>query len=152
MTFSKRNIFSNFHKQPKYHLVMTNSTSSTFEFRAIPTFGISDYQTAFEYYISFLGFVIDWEHRFGQTDPVYMQISRNGLTLHLSENKRFGTNVIVFVETKKLNEFHKEIQNKTPTIKLPDILRTNWQTLQLEMIDPFGNLLRFNENLSDENK
>ena len=131
---------------------MTNSILDTFEFRAIPTFGISDYQTAIEFYVGFLGFEIDWEHRFGQTDPVYMQISRNGLTLHLSENKRFGTNIIVFVETNKLNEFHKELQNKTPTKKLPDILRTDWQTLQLEITDPFGNLLRFNENLSDRNK
>jgi catechol 2,3-dioxygenase-like lactoylglutathione lyase family enzyme len=131
---------------------MTNSTMGTLEFRAIPTFGISDYQTSIEFYVGFLGFQIDWEHRFEQTAPVYMQISRNGLTLHLSENKRFGKNVIVFIETKKLNEFHKELQNKTPTIKLPDILRTNWQTLQLEIIDPFGNLLRFNENLTDETK
>jgi hypothetical protein len=130
---------------------MTITTLDTFEFRAIPTFGISDYQTAIDFYIGLLGFNIDWEHRFGQTDPVYMQISKNGLTLHLSENKRFEKNVIVFVETKKLIEFHKELQDKVPTNKLPEILQTNWQTLQLEITDPFGNLLRFNENISDGN-
>jgi hypothetical protein len=129
--------------------VMKNSTSDTFEFRAVPTFGILDYQTAIDFYIGFLGFKIDWEHRFGQTEPVYMQISKNGLILHLSENKRFKANVIVFVETKKLKEFHKELQNKSPAQELPDILQTNWQTLQLEITDPFGNLLRFNENISD---
>ena len=131
--------------------MMTNSKLDTFEFRAIPTFGISDYKTAIDFYIGFLDFKIDWEHRFGLTDPVYMQISRKGLTLHLSENKRFQTNAIVFVETKNLKEFHKELQDKSPTKKLPDILHTNWQSLQLEITDPYGNLLRFNENISDIN-
>jgi hypothetical protein len=130
---------------------MTGTTLDTFEFRAIPTFGVSDYQTAIDFYIGLLGFNIDWEHRFGQTDPVYMQISKNGLTLHLSENKRFEKKVIVFVETKKLIEFHKELQDKVPTNKLPEILQTNWQTLQLEITDPFGNLLRFNENITEGN-
>jgi len=128
---------------------MANLTTDTFEFKAIPTFGILDYQTAINFYVDFLGFKIDWEHRFGQTDPVYMQISKNGLTLHLSENKRFGTNAIVFVETKNINEFQKELQERNPTNKIQDVLRTNWQTLQLEIKDPFGNLLRFNENLPD---
>ena len=131
---------------------MTNTTLDTFEFKAIPTFGISDYQTANDFYIVLLGFKIDWEHRFGLTDPVYMQISKNGLILHLSENKRFEKNVIVFVETKKLFDFHNELKDRFPINKLPEILQTNWRTLQLEITDPFGNLLRFNENISDGNK
>lgn len=131
---------------------MTMTTPDTFEFRAIPTFGIADYQTAIDFYTGFLGFKIDWEHRFGQAAPVYMQISRNGLILHLSENKRFDANAIVFVETKKLSEFYQELRDKAPAKKLPDIVQTNWQTLQLEMTDPFGNLLRFNEPIADRNK
>ncbi len=27
--------------------------------------------------------------------------------------------------------------------------RTNWQTIQMEIEDPFGNLLRFNENIDE---
>lgn len=119
----------------------------SFEFRAIPTFGITDYKTAIDFYVSFLGFTIDWEHRFANTDPVYMQISKKGLTLHLSENKRFQKKAIVFVETKKLPEFHKGLQDRTPNHKLPAIIQTDWQTLQLEITDPFGNVLRFNENI-----
>lgn len=125
---------------------MANLTMDTFEFKAIPTFRILDYQTAINFYVDFLGFKIDWEHRFEPTDPVYMQISKNGLILHLSENKRFTTNVIIFVDTKNITEFHKELQERNPTTKIQDILRTNWQTLQLEIEDPFGNLLRFNEH------
>jgi hypothetical protein len=35
-----------------------------------------------------------------------MQDSRNNLSLHLSENKRFQTEVIIFVDTEEIEEFH----------------------------------------------
>ena len=120
---------------------------NTAEFKAIPTFRILDYKQAINFYIGVLGFNIDWEHRFDSTEPVYMQISKNGLVLHLSENKRFQTSVIIFVQTKGINDFRKELLERNPTISLPEISKTNWQTLQLELEDPFGNLLRFNETM-----
>ena len=33
-----------------------------------------------------LGFRVDWEHRFRRAAPLYMQVSRDGLVLHLSEH------------------------------------------------------------------
>lgn len=124
-------------------------TNNTFEFKAIPTLGINDYQTAINYYLDFLGFKIDWEHRFAPNDPVYMQVSKNGLILHLSENKRFESKTIVFVETKNINEFYKEIAERNSSAKIQEIVVTDWQTMQLELEDPFGNLLRFNESILD---
>ena len=115
--------------------------------KGIPTFRMLDYKTAMDFYIQGLGFHIDWEHRFGPGEPVYMQISRNGLTLHLSENKRFETGVIVFVECKELNEFYADLNSRKTTIELIKPERTNWQTIQMEIEDPFGNLLRFNESI-----
>lgn len=113
--------------------------------KGIPTFRILDYKKAIDFYINKLGFEIDWEHRFNPKEPVYMQISKNGLTLHLSENKRFQPNVIIFVHCKGLIEFHTELINRKVEISLPKPEKTNWQTLQMEIEDPFGNLLRFNE-------
>lgn len=120
---------------------------SQIEFKGIPTFRILDYDRAIEFYIDFLGFTIDWEHRFGPTEPVYMQISKNHLTLHLSENKRFQTNVITFVDTKGIELFHKELVERNTAKSIPDVSKTDWQTLQMEIEDPFGNLLRFNETI-----
>jgi len=116
--------------------------------KGIPTFRILDYQEAIDFYIQGLGFRIDWEHRFGPSEPVYMQISRNGLTLHLSENKRFRTGVIVFVDSTNLNELYADLNDRQNKIALAKPERTNWQTIQMEVEDPFGNLLRFNENAS----
>ena len=115
--------------------------------KGIPTFRIFDYKKAIEFYIDGLGFNIDWEHRFGPNEPVYMQISRNGLTLHLSENRRFEAGVIVFVDCKELNKFFSELNSRTSEIELSKPEKTNWQTIQMEIEDPFGNLLRFNETI-----
>jgi uncharacterized glyoxalase superfamily protein PhnB len=116
------------------------------EFKGIPTLRILDYAKAIEFYIDYLGFNIDWEHRFGETDPIYMQLTKNGLTLHLSENKRFQTGIIIFVESKGILEFEKELVSRNTSI-IPKVEKTNWQTLQMEIEDPFGNLLRFNESI-----
>ncbi|MEL6559247.1 MAG: glyoxalase superfamily protein [Bacteroidota bacterium] len=117
--------------------------------KGIPTFRILDYQKALGFYIEGLGFNLDWEHRFGPTEPVYMQISRNGLSLYLSENKRFQTGVIAFVECKALNQFYTDLVNRKSLINLLKPEKTNWQTIQMEIEDPFGNLLRFNETLTE---
>ena len=116
-------------------------------FKGIPILRILDFEKAKEFYVEFLGFKIDWEHRFGQGEPVYMQISKNDLILHLSENKRFQTGIIIFVEAKGVEEFHFELLSKNTSHLVPDLSKTNWQTKQMELEDPFGNLLRFNEPL-----
>ena len=121
-----------------------------FEFKGIPTFKIKDYLKAKQFYVDFLGFKIDWEHRFGPTDPIYMQVSNNGLVLHLTENERFQSRVIIFVETTGIENFHKILLSNKNNNLIPSISLTNWNTKQLEIEDPFGNLLRFNEPATDQ--
>jgi catechol 2,3-dioxygenase-like lactoylglutathione lyase family enzyme len=58
---------------------------------AIPVLRIYDIAKAREFYVDFLGFQIDWEHRFAPDLPLYMQVSRSGVTLHLSEHYGDGT-------------------------------------------------------------
>ncbi|EGH41168.1 hypothetical protein PSYPI_01542, partial [Pseudomonas syringae pv. pisi str. 1704B] len=53
---------------------------------AIPILRIFDERKAREFYIDFLGFSIEFEHRFEADLPLYLGISRNGLNLHLSEH------------------------------------------------------------------
>ena len=59
--------------------------------RAVPIFRIFSIDKAREFYLDFLGFKIDWEHRFEPDFPVYMQVSRDGLAIHLSEHHGDGT-------------------------------------------------------------
>lgn len=115
--------------------------------KGIPTFRILDYEKATSFYIDNLGFCIDWEHRFGPDEPVYMQVSKSKLILHLTENTRFQVGNIIFVETKGLGEYKEELQNFEASSL--EILTTPWGTKQMEVEDPFGNLLRFNENIEE---
>lgn len=54
--------------------------------QTIPLLRIFDVAKAKEFYAAFLGFTIDWEHRFDDAAPVCMQVSRAGLVLHLTEH------------------------------------------------------------------
>ena len=53
---------------------------------AIPILRSFDEQKAKEFYVGFLGFVIDWEHRFEENAPLYMQVSCGECVLHISEH------------------------------------------------------------------
>lgn len=97
-------------------------------FKGIPTHRILDYDQAIDFYVHFLGLKINWEHRFGEDEPVYMQVSRNNLTLHLSENARFQTGTIPFVETKGIKDFHKELTDRNTKNSVPAVEEIKWNT------------------------
>lgn len=120
-----------------------------YKFKGIPTLRVFDYEKAVEFYVDFLGFNIDWEHRFSASDPVYMQVSLHKLILHLTENQRFKPNNIVFVESEGIENFRADLLDKENDFPLPEVSKTPWNTLQMEIEDPFGNFLRFNENISE---
>ena len=54
--------------------------------RTIPTLRIFDSGKAREFYIGFLGFKVDFEHRFEPDLPLFMQISMGDIVLYLSEH------------------------------------------------------------------
>ncbi len=54
--------------------------------QTIPVLRIFDAEKAREFYLGFLGFQINWEHRFGPEFPVYLQVSVRSLILHHFRN------------------------------------------------------------------
>ena len=114
--------------------------------QTVPILRIFDLSKAKEFYIDYLGFAIDWEHRFESGLPVYMQISRGDLTIHLSEHHGDGTpGSAVFVIMSGLREFHREISAKGYRHLCPGIEHMPWDADVMEVLDPFGNRIRFNE-------
>jgi hypothetical protein len=59
--------------------------------RAAPVLRIFDEDKAREFYVDYLGMTVDFEHRFDPDSPLYMQVSRGVLVLHLSEHHGDGT-------------------------------------------------------------
>ena len=116
-------------------------------FHAVPILRSFDMQKAKEFYIDFLGFKIDWEHQFDGSGPTYTQISRAGMTLHISEHHSDTTpGTTVFVATKGIKEFHAEISSKDYSFNRPGLEPAPWGGLVMETTDPFGNRLRFAED------
>ncbi len=113
--------------------------------KGVPILRVGDVKTAKRFYGEFLGFDLDWEHYYEAGAPVYMQMSRDGLVLHLSQNNRFREATIVFVETAGLDQLQAELLRKNSPWETPRVSVTPWKTKQMELPDPFGNLLRFNE-------
>jgi catechol 2,3-dioxygenase-like lactoylglutathione lyase family enzyme len=80
---------------------------------AIPILRTFDERKAHEFYVTFLGFTIDWDHRFAPGMPLYLQISRDGLTLHLSEHHGDGTpGTTVFVPVTGIRDWQQELAAK----------------------------------------
>jgi uncharacterized glyoxalase superfamily protein PhnB len=105
-------------------------------------------EKAKEFYVGFLGFKVDWEHRFEENSPFYTQISLGGLVLHLSEHHGDGCpGSTVFVKVTGLEACHTELLRKNYTYLRPGIETEPWNAKSVQVIDPFGNRIRFNEYL-----
>jgi catechol 2,3-dioxygenase-like lactoylglutathione lyase family enzyme len=114
--------------------------------RTIPILRIFDIAKADEFYLGFLGFTVDWDHRFDDDAPLYRQISRGGLILHLSEHHGDGSpGAHLRILTRGVEAFHREITAKGYRHMRPGLEKAPWRTLETSVIDPFGNQLCFHE-------
>jgi hypothetical protein len=118
---------------------------------AIPILRIFSVEEAKEFYIDFLGFAIDWEHRFGENLPLYAQISRSGLKLHLSEHHGDACpGATVFIWMRGVAEYHGELTATNYRYAKPGLEKAPWDAWVMEVGDPFGNRLRFSEPLASD--
>lgn len=114
--------------------------------RTIPVLRMFDEQKAKEFYVQYLGFKVDWEHRFEPNTPLYMQVSRGNTVLHLSEHYGDGTpGTTLFLDMIGLEEFHQELSAKRYKYFRPGIQDVPWNAKMMALLDPFGNHLRFNQ-------
>ncbi|MGD8643808.1 MAG: glyoxalase superfamily protein [Chromatiales bacterium] len=114
----------------------------------IPIFRIFDLAKAREFYLNYLGFELDWEHRFEPEAPVYMQVSRGDLRLHLSEHNGDctpGGTVLVWVDD--VEALHAEITARPYRYLRPCVELMPWNAKVMELTDPFGNRLRISQDL-----
>jgi uncharacterized glyoxalase superfamily protein PhnB len=120
--------------------------------RVIPILRIFDYKKTIEFYIDWLGFNIDWEHRFEENTPIYMQVSKDGIIFHLSEHHGDATpGAKVFVWCSGLKEYHQELINKKYKYNRPGMEETFYGSWCVQIHDPFGNRISFNEKRPDYN-
>lgn len=114
----------------------------------IPLFRIFDYERARHFYCHWLGFSIDWEHRFHPTAPRYLQISRGAAVFHLTEHYGDCTpGSKAFIHIDDVEALHAELSTRPNPNMNPGIEHAPWNAKTLEVIDPFGNRICFNQSL-----
>jgi len=110
-----------------------------------PVFRIFDIAKALEFYVGWLGFTVDWEHRFGPDSPLYMQVSMDDLVFHLTEH--YGDacpGAKVYIEySGDLAAYQRLLGSKAYRYYNPGLEDAPWGGQIMELIDPFGNKLLF---------
>ena len=115
--------------------------------QTIPLLRIFSVAKAREFYLDYLGFKVEWEHRFEPELPLYMQVARDGLILHLTEHHGDCTpGSKVFVQMTGVADLHAELAAKNYNYLRPGLARAPWGATTLELTDPFMNRLLFSES------
>lgn len=111
---------------------------------ALPILRMFDVARTKAFYVDLLGFSVDFEHRYEENFPLFMQVSRAGLRLHLSEHHGDGTpGSAVYIYMKGIDAFHAEISARGGHAGIEPGPAPNMRVLQLW--DPSSNQLRFAE-------
>jgi len=112
--------------------------------KVAPLIRIFDENKAREFYVDFLGFNIDFEHRYFDGAPLYMQVSKGECLLLLSEH--YGDSspgIAISIETDELESYCSELNQKNYKYARPGIKDMPWGSKNMTISDPFGNKITF---------
>jgi len=109
----------------------------------IPQLRITSVPRSLEFYVNGLGFTVDWEHQFEPGFPLFMQLTRLGQTIFLTEH--IGDcevgGAVYFVVPDVDRCFAEFSARGVLLTALP--ADTPWGTREMLATDPDGNRLRF---------
>lgn len=112
----------------------------------VPVLRIQDDALARDFYVRWLGFEIEWEHRFEPGLPLYARLRRDTAVLDLSEHYGDGTpGCVVWVPVEDVYALREELRKRGHPGARPGVERSAPGGATMTLTDPFGNELRFCE-------
>lgn len=112
--------------------------------QTIPILRSFDETAARAFYIDFLSFEIDFEHRFEADLPLYLGIRRDDCVLHISEHHGDATpGSAVRIEVDDVHAYCRELNDKRYKNARPGVQRQPWGYDDMTVTDPAGNKLIF---------
>lgn len=118
--------------------------------RSIPVLRMFDVEKTKAFYIDWLGFEIQFEHRFHEGAPNYIGIKRDDIEIHLSEHHGDCTPVSnVFMVCSAVEDLFNDIKSRPYKFYNPSLEKTFYNTNSFFLTDPSGNKLSFNEYLPE---
>ncbi len=119
----------------------------------VPILRSFDEAKAKEFYIDWLGFKVDFEHRFEPTLPLYMGISRDDCVLHITEHHGDGCpGAAIRIRCDDLEAFHAELTAKRYKNYRPGLQDQEWGTREMSVQDGAGNRIVFFRQLTAAEK
>jgi catechol 2,3-dioxygenase-like lactoylglutathione lyase family enzyme len=116
---------------------------------ATPLMRIFDEAKAREFYLDYLGFRSDWEHRFEAGMPLYMQISLGGCILHLTEHHGdCSPGSALRIEVENIKNYHGYLKAQQYKYARPGIGQS-FGCDEVCVTDPFGNRITFYERVQE---
>lgn len=115
----------------------------------IPIFRSFDETKAREFYVDFLDFTVEFEHRFEPDTPLYLSLRRDGVELHLSEHfgdAAPGSTIRIAVDD--VQALQAELLAKKYRHARPGVQDQPWGCREMTINDPFGNKIIFYSELT----
>ncbi len=111
----------------------------------VPILRMYDVAATIRFYIDYLGCSLDWQAGEGDR-PIYLQVSRDGMRLHLSSHHDDGTpGTAVLVEVRNVDALHTELHKRGYPFFNPGIGPGPGNVREMQLIDPASNRIRFYE-------
>lgn len=105
-----------------------------------------DWQVAQAFYLDYLQFRVEFSDQPGPTSPVYARVTRDRAVLDLSEHHGDGTfGSVAWIDVQDIEVFHRDLRSREYRGLRPGIERGGPAGPQVDVIDPFGNVVRFHE-------
>lgn len=110
----------------------------------IPILRIFDEDKARAFYLGFLGFEVDWEHRFEAGTPIYMQVRLGHAILHLSEHHGDATpGAGIRIGCEDVDALCAALLARGYKYSRPGAEDMPWGSRDVTIPDPFGNRITF---------
>ncbi len=105
-----------------------------------------------DFYLEFLGFELEFEHRFDDGAPLYMGVRRGGCVLHLSEHYGDATpGGAVRIPVDDVSAYMAELRAKQHGNARPgEPELTPWGSREITIQDPSSNRLTFYTEANDD--
>jgi catechol 2,3-dioxygenase-like lactoylglutathione lyase family enzyme len=109
----------------------------------IPQLRVTSASRSLAFYVEGLGFAVDWKHQFEPGFPLFLQLTRAGQTIFLTEHTGdCQVGGAVYFTVPDVDECYRDFSVRGAVlIEGPE--DTAWGTREMLVTDPDGNRLRF---------
>lgn len=110
----------------------------------VPILRSFDEEHARAFWCDWLGFEVDWEHRFEPDLPLYMQVRLGECLIHLSGHHGDATpGSTVRIEVDDIEARLADLSSRPYRALRPSIVDQSWGDREIRLVDPFGNTVVF---------